>query len=119
MLPVPASVAVYLALITGAFLMLLGVLFLFAPARGLAATKHRAENLPTIMAGRYFFMVLIAVGIALTGTLQQLGLVFLGLAGVAFFDAAVYANAKTATGSHLIAGVGALIVAAIALGGVK
>ena len=117
MLPVPASVAVYLALFTGAFLMLLGVLFTFAPPQGLAATKHRAENLPSIMAGRYFFMVLMAVGVALTGTSQQIGFVFLGLAGVAFFDAAVYARAKTATGSHLAAGLGALIVAAIALGG--
>lgn len=117
MLPVPASVAVYLALFTAGFLMLLGLVFTFAPARGLAMTKHRAENLPSIMAGRYFFMVLVAVGIALTGTLQQLGFVFLGLAGVAFFDAAVYAHAKTATASHLTAGIGALIVAAIALGG--
>ena len=117
MLPVPASVAVYFALFTGAFLMLLGVMFTFAPARGLAATKHRAENLPSIMAGRYFFMVLVAVGVVLTGTLQQLGFVFLGLAGVAFFDAAVYAQAKTATAPHLAAGFGALIVALIALGG--
>lgn len=117
MLPVPASIAVYLALFTAGFLMLLGVIFTVAPARGLAMTKHRAENLPSIMAGRYFFMVLVAVGVALTGTAQQLGFVFLGLAGVAFFDAAVYAKAKTATAPHLAAGVGALIVAAIALGG--
>ena len=117
MLPVPASVAIYLALITAGFLMLLGLVFSFAPSRGLAMTKHRADQLPSIMAGRYFFMVLVAVGVALTGTMQQPGFVFLGLAGVAFFDAAVYARAKTATGSHLVAGIGALIVTAIALGG--
>ena len=66
MLPIPASSAVYLAYVTAAFLVLLGVVFAISPSRGLAMTKHRAENLPTIMAGRYFFMVLVAVGIAIT-----------------------------------------------------
>ena len=117
MLPIPASVAVYLALLTGGFLALLGVMFAVAPNAGLKATKHRAENLPTIMAGRYFFMVFIAVGVALTGTLQQLAYVFMGLAAVAFFDAATYARAKTAVSSHIVAGIGAVIVAAIALRG--
>ena len=117
MLPIPASSATWLACITGGFLALLGVLFAVSPSRGLAATKHRAENLPTIMAGRYFFMVLVAVGVAMTGTLQQLAFVFLGLAGVAFFDAATYARAKTAVVPHIVAGIGALIVAFIALEG--
>mmetsp|Transcript_6083 Transcript_6083/g.7921 ORF Transcript_6083/g.7921 Transcript_6083/m.7921 type:complete len:84 (-) Transcript_6083:117-368(-) len=80
-------------------------------------TKHRAESLPTIMAGRYFFMVLIAVGVAITGTLQQVAFVFMGLAGVAFFDAATYARAKTAVMPHILAGIGALIVAFVALEG--
>lgn len=117
MLPVPASVATYLALFTGGFLAVLGLLFTFAPAQGLMVTKHRAENLPTIMAGRYFFMVFIAIGTALYGTREQLAYVFFGLAAVAFFDAATYARAKTAVGSHIAAGIGAIIVAAIALEG--
>ena len=117
MLPIPASFAVYLAVFTGGFLALLGIVFAVSPARGLAITKHRADSLPTIMAGRYFFMVLIAVGTALTGTPQQLAFVFMGLAGVAFFDAATYARAKTAVAPHIIAGIGALIVAYIALEG--
>ena len=117
MLPVPASVAVYLAYFTAGFLFLLGTVFVLSPATGLAMTKHRAENLPTIMAGRYFFMVLVALGVALTGSLQQLGGVFMGLAGVAFFDAAIYARAKTPVVPHLAAGVGALLVAVIALQG--
>ncbi|MFN3211780.1 MAG: hypothetical protein ACE37M_01625 [Henriciella sp.] len=117
MLPIPASSAIYLAYLTGAFLALLGIVFAISPTRGLAMTKHRAENLPTIMAGRYFFMVLVAVGVALTGTLQQIAFVFMGLAGVAFFDAATYARAKTAVLPHILAGVGALIVAIIALQG--
>ncbi|MEO1554039.1 MAG: hypothetical protein AAFR82_08885, partial [Pseudomonadota bacterium] len=96
---------------------LLGVLFAISPARGLAATKHRAENLPTIMAGRYFFMTFVAIGIALTGTLQQLAYVFMGFAAVAFFDAATYARAKTPVVPHIAAGIGALIVAFIALEG--
>ena len=117
MLPVPASSAVYLAYVTAALLVLLGVVFAIAPSRGLAMTKHRAESLPTIMAGRYFFMVFVAIGVAMTGTLQQLAFVFMGLAGVAFFDAATYARAKTAVVPHILAGVGALIVAIIALEG--
>ena len=43
--------------------------------------------------------------------------VFMGLAGVAFFDAATYARAKNAIAPHIAAGVGALIVAFIALEG--
>ena len=117
MLPIPASWAIYLAIFTGGFLALLGVLFAVSPARGLAATKHRAENLPTIMAGRYFFMVLVSIGVALTGTLQQLAFVFMGRAGGAVFDAATYARAKSAIAPHIAAGVGALIVAFIALEG--
>lgn len=117
MLPIPASWAVYLAIVTGIFLFILGVVFVLSPARGFAMTKHRAENLPAIMAGRYFFMVLIAVGVALTGSLTQLAFVFLCLAGVAFFDAAVYARAKTAIAPHLAAGVGAILVAVIAFEG--
>ena len=117
MLPIPASSAVILALVTAGFLTLLGILFAVSPNRGLAATKHRAENLPTIMAGRYFFMVLISVGVALTGTLEQLAFVFMGLAGVAFFDAATYARAKTPVMPHIMAGIGALVVAFIALEG--
>jgi len=116
-LPIPASYAVYLALFTAGFLALLGVIFLVAPSRGLAQTKHRAENLPTIMAGRYFFMVMIVAGVALTGDLTQLAFVFLGLAGVAFFDAATYARAKTPVMPHIMAGFGALIVALLALEG--
>ncbi|MEL7109765.1 MAG: hypothetical protein AAGL99_10895 [Pseudomonadota bacterium] len=117
MLPVPASSAVYLAYLTGGFLALLGVLFAVAPKLGLAVTKHQAANLPTIMAGRYFFMVFVAIGIAISGTLQQIAYVFMGLAAVALFDAATYARAKTPVTPHIAAGVGALIVAAIALRG--
>lgn len=117
MLPIPASSATYLALLTGGFLAVLGILFAVSPARGLAITKHRAENLPTIMAGRYFFFVFIVVGIGFTGTLQQIAFVFMGLAAVAFFDAATYARAKTTTLPHIAAGIGALIVAFIALQG--
>lgn len=117
MFPIPAEYAVPFALITGVFLAVLGILFAVSPQRGLALTKHQAEHLPTIMAGRYFFMVFIAVGVALTGTLQQLAYVFLGLAAVAFFDAATYARAKTAVLPHIVAGIGAVLVAVTALEG--
>ncbi|MEL6857033.1 MAG: hypothetical protein AAFO74_01525 [Pseudomonadota bacterium] len=117
MLPFSASVAIPLAWITAGFLALLGILFAVAPKLGLQATKHRAENLPTIMAGRYFFFVFVVAGIVMTGTLQQIAFVFMGLAAVAFFDAATYARAKSAVLPHIGAGIGALIVAFIALQG--
>ena len=34
----------------------LGVLFQFAPERGLAFATHRVENLTSVMANRYFSM---------------------------------------------------------------
>lgn len=117
MLPISASIAMPLAWVTAGFLAVLGILFAVAPKLGLQATKHRAENLTTIMAGRYFFFVFVVVGIILTGTLQQVAFVFMGLAAVAFFDAATYARAKTAVVPHIGAGIAALIVAFIALQG--
>ncbi|MDJ0921143.1 MAG: hypothetical protein QNI84_08435 [Henriciella sp.] len=117
MVPLPADWAAYMALIGGGFLLLLGLVFVFAPKRGLAMTDHRADNLPTIMAGRYFFMAIIAVAVGLSGSAQQIAFVFMGLAGVAFFDAATYAHAKAKVAPHIGAGVLALLVSLIALEG--
>ena len=115
MLPVPLNLATGFALIAAAFTLLLALIFLFAPERGLAVTKHHADKLPLIMAGRYLFMTMIVVGVVFAGSAELLAYVFMGLAGVAFFDAAVYAQAKRSTLPHIGAGVGALVVSALAL----
>ncbi len=117
MLPIPASFAIYLAMIGGLLPLLLGLVFAASPERGLAMTKHRAESLPRIMVGRYFFMAFIAFIVALNGDLKLIAAVFVGLAGVAFFDAMTYARAKTPIAPHLFAGIAALIVPAVALWG--
>lgn len=117
MLPIPANTAIYLAMIGGAVPLILGLIFAVSPDRGFAATKHRSEQLPRIMVGRYFFMAFIAAIVALRGDLQLIAAVFVGLAGVAFFDAMTYARAKTKVMPHLVAGIAALIVPAVALWG--
>lgn len=109
--------AVYLAYAGGLMTLVLGVVFLFSPARGLAMTQHHADKLPTIMAGRYFFMTLIAVAAAMSAKPATIALVFIGLAGVAFFDALVYARANRPVLPHLAAGIGAAVVSGVAYWG--
>lgn len=117
MLPVPASWAIYLAMIGGALPLLLGLLFAISPSKGFAATKHREEHLHRIMVGRYFFMAFIAFVVALNGDLKLIAAVFVGLAGVAFFDALTYLRAGTPIMPHFIAGALALFVPAVAIWG--
>jgi len=119
MLPVNASISIHLALIGAAFLFVLGIVFLLAPSKGLAATKHHAEDLPTIMAGRYFCLSALTAIIALKGSAELLAGAFFILSALAFFDAATYASRKKKVMPHLLAGAFALIVPAIALGGVR
>lgn len=111
------SIHLLIAGLAAAFLFFLGLTFLFAPAAGLKMTKHTAEDLPTIMAGRYFFFVFALAAVMWKGSPELLAVIFLGLAGVAFFDAAVYASKSKDVRPHLAAGVLALIVPAIMFGG--
>ena len=117
MIPVASSVAGPLALVVAGFLLVLGLLFLFAPSKGLLATKHHAEDLPIIMAGRYFFLAFIVFMIARQGSPFLLANAFFGLAGLAFFDAITYGMRNKPVMPHLLAGIGALTIPAIALWG--
>ena len=119
MLPINASASVPFALFGAAFLLALGLVFLFAPSKGLALTKHHAEDLPTIMAGRYFCLASLTAIVALKGSAELLAGAFFVLSALAFFDAAVYATRKKNVVPHLLAGAFTLIVPAIALGGVR
>lgn len=117
MLPIAANTAIYLAMIGGAVPLILGLIFAVSPDKGFAATKHREEQLPRIMVGRYFFMAFIAFVVALNGDLKLIAAVFVGLAGVAFFDALTYLRAGTPIMPHLLAGLAALLVPAVAIWG--
>lgn len=117
MLPVDASLAGLLAVIGAVGMLALGALFLFSPSKGLLATKHHGEDLPTIMAGRYFFFAFVMIAVAKLGSSLLLALVFVGFSGVAFFDAATYSVRGKPVMPHLLAGLAALIVPAVALGG--
>ena len=117
MLPVPASVSIPMAVIGAVFLFVLGALFLFAPSKGLAATKHHGEDLPTIMAGRYFFFAFAIAIICWKGSIELVGWLFAGFAALAFFDAATYAARKKAVAPHLLAGLASLLIPVVAFGG--
>ena len=117
MLPIPASIADYLAYILGAAFLFVAFIFMLNPKRGIEATQHREADLGVIMAGRFFFMVMMIVGAAALGTPEQLGFVFIGCAGMAFFDAATYFRTKGAPWGHFGGGVVFTIGALIALGG--
>lgn len=111
------TIAHYLALGIAVFLLVLGIVFVMAPEKGLAMTRHRAENLPIIMAGRYFFMALMALGVAFRGSVSDVTYVAAGLAGVAVFDALTYYRAGTSILPHIVAGLGALLVMFVAYSG--
>ena len=111
------TIAHYLAFGIAVFLLVLGIVFVMAPEKGLAMTRHRAENLPTIMAGRYFFMALMALGVAFRGSVSDVTYVAAGLAGVAIFDALTYYRAGTSILPHIVAGLGALLVIFVAYSG--
>ncbi len=117
MLSVSADLAIYMAYAGGAVTFCLGLVFLISPARGLDITRHTADKLPLIMAGRYMFMTMMAVAAGIAGQSQTIALVFIGLAGVAFFDTLVYAQAKRAVMPHFLAGIGALLVVCAAFWG--
>lgn len=117
MLPITTTAAVYMAIIGAIFLFVLGLLFLFAPTKGLEATKHHAEDLPTIMAGRYLFLTFAIAIICWKGSTELIGWLFAGLAGLAFFDAATYAARNKLVTPHVLAGLASLLVPAVAFGG--
>ena len=117
MLPLSSNVAIPMAIVGAAFLFVLGAMFLFAPEKGLAATKHHSEDLPTIMAGRYFFFVFAIAVVCWKGSTELVGWLFAGFAALSFFDAVTYAARKKAVLPHLMAGVASLLVPAVAFGG--
>jgi len=116
-LPISASLAIYMAYAGAAFVAVLAALFIFAPQKAFEATKHRPEEMALVMAGRYIFMAFILIVVTLQGDLKLLAAVFFGLAGLAFIDAAIYGLRGKTVAPHIGAGLASLVVPLVALGG--
>jgi hypothetical protein len=97
----------------GVFLLVLGVLFWTNPALGFEQTGHRAEQLPAVMADRYFAFALIGVFAALYGDPNVVMIFFAACAVMAFVDALIYRRAGQAIAKHVIAGVLSLVALAV------
>ena len=93
----------------------LATLFLRNPAQGMAQTTHHAEQLPQVMTGRYIALTLLALGATLYGDMAVIAFLFAVFAFLGFADASIYARAGRPAAKHLIAGLAALIVTAVAL----
>ncbi|MEO0486081.1 MAG: hypothetical protein AAF092_09225 [Pseudomonadota bacterium] len=87
--------------------------YLSNPAAALKLTTHDPALFPQVMAGRYFFFILMLGGAALSGNLWWLAYVFAGLAFVGIFDAVIYQRAGKSARKHAQAGAGCVAAAAI------
>jgi uncharacterized membrane-anchored protein len=99
--------------IGGAFLLLLGYLFWTNPKLGLEQTGHHAENLPSVMADRYFAFALLGLFAVIYQDLNVILAFFAACTLMAFMDARIYHLAEKKTIKHLMAG--ALSVVAFAV----
>ena len=95
----------------------LGVLFQFAPERGLAFATHRVENLTSVMANRYFSMAAIMTGSLVYGKSEVIAFTFAVTGLTPAHDAWIYARAGQPYKKHIVPAVfstfvviGALIV---------
>ncbi|MBC7155050.1 MAG: hypothetical protein H5U19_10680 [Rhodobacteraceae bacterium] len=110
-----ATLAVILSvggiLVTG----LLAVLYVRDPVRGLAQTTHRPEFLPQVMADRYSAMCFLALGATVYGDLKVIAWLFTAFVLMGFADAWIYARAGHPYFKHLLSGVAAAVVVAVAV----
>ncbi|GKY87798.1 hypothetical protein [Sinisalibacter aestuarii] len=93
----------------------LAAIFVANPAAAMRKVHHLPEFLPQVMADRYVANLVLAVAATLYGDLSVIAVLFAVFAFMAFADAAIYARASKPYMPHFIAGIGAGIVAAVAL----
>ena len=99
------------ALVTG----VLAALFLRDTVSGMAATAHRAEQLPRVMANRYVAMLILAIGATVHGEPEVIAVLFAAFSYMAFDDAWIYRQVGQPVVKHIGAGVAALIVVVVAI----
>ena len=93
----------------------LGVLFVRNPTRALALTTHRLEDLPKVMADRYFALALLALGAVIHADLKIIAYLFAVFSFLGFADAWIYHRAGKPIAKHFAAGVAGCIVTLCAL----
>jgi hypothetical protein len=98
-------------LVTGA----LALLYLRDPVAGMAATTHRPEKLPEVMADRYLAFAALAIGATLYGDLKVIAGLFAAFSFMGFADARIYARGGHSCVKHLLAGGAALVVVVLAV----
>ncbi len=110
-----AGFSVFLASLGVVWTAALGAIYVRNPSRALVITTHHLEDLPKVMAGRYFAMMLLALGAVLYGDFTVIAYLFAVFSFLGFADAWIYHRAGKRFALHLSAGVMAIIVAAVAL----
>jgi hypothetical protein len=109
------TVVITLAVIGALLPAYIGALFALSPVRALPQATHRLEQLPLVMVDRYAAFALFALAAALSGDMRIVAVTFAILAVPGFGDAIIYARAGYSYQKHLAAGIGALVVSALAL----
>lgn len=103
------------AVITVMILASLAFAFWSNPARGLAHTTHRIEQLPLVLADRYTAFALLAVAILVLGDLPLMAAFFAVCAFMGFADGLIYARAGHPHMKHTISGVLSVIALGVTL----
>lgn len=78
-------------------------------------TDHHLEDLPHVMADRYAMMTVFALLAALYQDMLVIAVLFAGFAFLGFADAYIYRRARKPIFKHVLAGVAAAVVSALAL----
>jgi hypothetical protein len=117
MLTLPTDLAGLLALGGMGLVCVLAVLAAVSRGRFFAATHHAPEGFPAVMVPRYLFMALAVAVVLRSGDRQALAVLFVGLAGIAVWDAVIYASRRMPFWPHAVAGIAGLAVAAVAWAG--
>ncbi|MGS4944295.1 hypothetical protein ACVDG3_02350 [Meridianimarinicoccus sp. RP-17] len=93
----------------------IAAVFALAPAeRALAQATHRLDALPRVMVNRYATFALFAAVAALSGDMTIIAVTFAILAVPGLGDTLIYARAGHPYVKHLAAGLGALLLSALA-----
>ncbi len=79
----------------------IGVLFLIAPERGLKFSTHRAENLTSVMANRYFMMAAMMAGSLVYAKPEVIAFVFFVTGLTPVHDAWIYARNGQPFSKHI------------------
>ena len=104
-----------LAALMCAMVLYLGIIFLWAPEKGLEFATHQREHLPSVMANRYFMMAAIMIGSLIYGRPEVIAFAFAVTGYTPAHDAWIYAQNGQPYGKHVVPAVLSAVVVAAAL----